>query len=144
MMNKGKVLVIVSMVVAIALVGSILLTVSAEETAATGLTDEQKTELRGMLEEFREKVILPKLEEYGITIPEGEGKREALRSSLSDLPGEQRLQLMKELRELRQEFRENTLKPWLESQGINIPEKGPFLRRPLRRFRCSRLLRTLI
>ena len=84
-----------------------MFSVSASD-GASGI-GEHREELKQMIQDFRETVILPKLEEwFGDEIPESP---RALRGSLTE---DQRL----ELRELRQNFRETEVLPQLEEWGI--------------------------
>lgn len=100
--------------------------VSAQETQVTSqapiLTADQKTELRTMMEQFRAEVkttVESKLSELGITITEGQSRRDFM----SSLTQDQRDALRTEMTAMREAFREQ-IKAKLGEWGVQLPDPG--------------------
>ena len=131
-MNKSKVVVLITVMIAIGAVSSYVFSVSAfgSETAST--LDEHKEELRGLITEFRETVIRPEVAEYlGVDIDTLNDQ--SLREVLSSLSEEERIALREILQPLRQAFREE-LKNQLDAWGVERPEFPGRMRFRRRRF----------
>jgi hypothetical protein len=130
-MRKSKALALLSFVIAAAVLGIVVLSVSAtgDATASEGdpapafwrrfcngwldsLDDSQRAQLQALVEENRGEVMAL-LDAWGVELPEFQGPR-GLRSSLSD---EQR----DELRTMRQDFRD-AVRAKLDEWGVDAPE----------------------
>ena len=132
LMNKSKVVVLITVMIAIGAVSSYVFSVSAfgSETAST--LDEHKEELRGLITEFRETVIRPAVAEYlGVDIDTLNDQ--SLREVLCSLSEEERIALREILQPLRQAFREE-LKNQLDAWGVERPEFLGRMRFRRRRF----------
>ena len=120
LMNKSKVVVLITVMIAIGAVSSYVFSVSAfgSETAST--LDEHKEELRGLITEFRETVIRSAVAEY-LGVDLDTLNDQSLREVLSSLSEEERIALREILQPLRQAFREE-LKNQLDAWGVERPE----------------------
>ena len=118
-MNKNKVVVLMTVMIAVGAVSSYVFSVSAfgSETAST--LDEHKEELRGLITEFRETVVRPAVAEYlGVDVDTLTDQN--IREILRNLSEEERLALREILQPLRQAFREE-FKNQLDAWGVERP-----------------------
>ena len=122
-LKKTKILGLMAVLVAVTLISTGIFSVFAEVKDPI-LSDEQKEELKGFIQTFREEVIIPMIEKVtGTEIEDGAGFLK-IRETLKALDGDERAELFEQLRAERQAFRDATILPKLEEWGITLPEFG--------------------
>ena len=132
-MRKSKVLVLLSMIVAVALISTFVVSVFASENTST--MGEHKEELRQLILEFRKTVIRPAIAEY-LGVDVDSLTDQSLRDIIRSLSEDDRSALREILQPLRQTFWEETLKPTLEGWSV---KPSAFQRRiRFRRGRCKK------
>ena len=116
-MNKGKVMVLLSVIVIVAAVSGFVFSVSASGSETSSTLGEHKYELRGLIMEFRETVIRPAVADY-LGVDVDSLTDQGLRDTICSLSKDDRSTLREILQPLRQAFREEILKPALERWGV--------------------------
>ena len=114
-MRKSKVMVLLSVIVAVALVSSFVVSVFASENTST--IGKHREELRRLIWEFRETVIRPAVADY-LGVDVDSLADQGLRDIVCSLSEDDRSALREILQPLRQAFREEILKPALEGWGV--------------------------
>ncbi len=135
--RKSKVMVLLSVIVAVVLISSFVVSVFASENTST--IGEYREELRRLIWEFRETVIRPTVADYlGVDVDSLDDQ--GLRDIVYSLSEDDRSALKEILQPLRQAFREEILKPALERWGVKpsaFQRRIRFRKRLPRRFGIS-------